>query len=84
MLVDYPHFCMEQAVFCKLIADRMIQRYFTQWPEVAKATRAAADRDTSTVITLMPGLVDQNIRLGKQWFDRPSGESREEDRGWMR
>ncbi len=69
---------------CTLIADRMIQRYFTQWPEVAKATQAAADRDTATVITLMPGLIDQNIRLGKQWFDQPGGETREEDRGWMR
>ncbi|WP_113702048.1 hypothetical protein [Nonomuraea lactucae] len=69
---------------CKLVLDRLVQRYFAKWPELAQAASAAFDRDAAVVSYLMPEIVEQNIRLGREWFNGPGGTPREEDRRWMR
>jgi hypothetical protein len=64
--------------------DRLIQRHFANWPELAQAGSAAFDQDAAIVSALMPGIVEQNIRLGREWFNGPGSTPREGDRRWMR
>jgi hypothetical protein len=51
---------------CKLVTDRIIQRYFAKFPELAEAANAAFNHDTAAASALLPGIVERNIRLGKE------------------
>ncbi|GII91749.1 hypothetical protein [Sinosporangium siamense] len=69
---------------CELVVDRLAQRHFPKWPEPMRAVDAALAHDAGTVTALMSGIVETNIRLGREWFERPVDGPREENRLWMR